>query len=75
MRGGGQGYGSIVDAGSVLMALTPGGELVVFEPNAAEFKMLAKYRVASGQTHAYPVVSGNRIFVKDGDSVALWTLP
>ena len=57
------------------MALTPGGELVVFEPNTAEFKVLAKYRVASGQTHAYPVVSGTRIFVKDGDSVTLWTLP
>ena len=30
--GGGGGYGSVVDAGSVLLALTPAGELYVFEP-------------------------------------------
>src|SRR6185503_14914114 len=35
MRGGGGrggGYGSVVDAGSVLLALTPASELVVFKP-------------------------------------------
>jgi hypothetical protein len=30
--------------------------------------------VASGQTHAYPIASGNRIFIKDKDSVTLWTV-
>src|SRR5690606_24303274 len=30
--GGRGGYGSIVDAGSVLVSLTPAGKLVVFEP-------------------------------------------
>jgi outer membrane protein assembly factor BamB len=68
------GYGSIVDAGSVLVALTPTGSLVVFEPSAKEFKEIAKYKVASGDTYAYPVLSGNRVFVKDKDSVTLWTV-
>ncbi len=72
--GGGGGYGTIVDAGSVLMALTPGAQLVVFEAGAREFKQLASYKVAAGQTHAYPVASGNRIFIKDRDSVTLWTV-
>jgi len=35
---------------------------------------LATYKVADGQTHAYPIASGNRIFVKDKDSVTLWTV-
>jgi outer membrane protein assembly factor BamB len=69
-----QGYGSIVDAGSVMFSLTPKGELVVFEPTEAEFKELAKYKVASGGTYAYPVISGNRIFIKDKDSITLWTI-
>src|SRR5271163_4137191 len=34
---GGRGFGSIVDAGSALLALTPQGDLVVFEPSATEF--------------------------------------
>jgi outer membrane protein assembly factor BamB len=72
--GGGAGYGSIVDAGSVLVALTPSAQLVVFEPNGKEYKQLASYKVAEGGTHAYPVLSGNRIFIKDKDSVTLWTV-
>lgn len=72
--GGGAGYGSIVDAGSVLFALTPGAQLIVFEPSDKEFKQLASYKVAAGQTHAYPIASGNRIFIKDRDSVTLWTV-
>src|SRR5205823_3654821 len=48
-RGGGGrggGYGSIVDAGSVLLALTPSSQLLVIEPNGKEFKQLATYKVA-----------------------------
>jgi hypothetical protein len=30
--------------------------------------------VAETPTHAYPVVSGNRVFVKDQESVTLWIL-
>ncbi|MHB0956646.1 MAG: PQQ-binding-like beta-propeller repeat protein [Pirellulaceae bacterium] len=73
-RGGGGGYGSIVDAGSVLFALTPTGTLVVFEPNDKEFKQLASYKVAAAKTYAYPVIAGNRVLIKDEDSLTLWTL-
>jgi outer membrane protein assembly factor BamB len=72
--GGGGGYGSVVDAGSVLIALNPAGQLVVFEPNEKEYKEIAKYKVADGDTYAYPVVSGNRIYVKDKDAVTLWSI-
>jgi hypothetical protein len=72
--GGGTGYGSIVDAGAVLLALTPAGQLVVFEPGGSEFKALATYKVAEGQTYAYPVVFGNRILIKDKEALTLWTM-
>jgi outer membrane protein assembly factor BamB len=72
--GGGGGYGSVVDAGSVLVALNPTGQLIFFEPNEKEFKQLARYKVADGDTYAYPILSGNRIFIKDKDSLTLWTL-
>jgi len=48
--------------------------LIVFEPSDKEFKQLASYKVAESQTHAYPVIAGNRVFVKDQDSVTLWTI-
>jgi outer membrane protein assembly factor BamB len=71
---GDRGYGSIIDAGAVLMALTPGGNLRVFEPSDKEYKELASYKVAERGTYAYPILAGNRVFVKDRDSVALWTI-
>jgi outer membrane protein assembly factor BamB len=69
-----RGYGSVVDLGTVLMALTPSGQLVVFEPSETEFKQLAMYKLAEGGTYAYPVVAGNRVFVKDRDSLTLWMI-
>jgi outer membrane protein assembly factor BamB len=73
-RGRGSGFGSVVAAGPVLMALSPAAQLVVFEPSNKELKTLARYKVADSQTYAYPVVSGNRVFIKDDNSVTLWTI-
>ncbi|MGO8928578.1 MAG: PQQ-binding-like beta-propeller repeat protein [Limisphaerales bacterium] len=71
---GGRGFGSIVDAGSVLLALTPKGELVVFDPSDKEYKKLASYKVADSETYAYPVVAGKGVFVKEKDSLSLWNI-
>ncbi len=77
-RGGGMGgtagYGTVVDAGSVLIGLIASGQLTVLEPNGKEYKELASYKVGDGPIYAYPVVSGNRIYVKDQTSLALWTV-
>ncbi len=77
MRGGmgADGYGSVVDAGSVLIALTPTSQLVVFKPSEKAFTPEAKIKVASSPTYAYPILAGNRLFVKDKDSVAMLSIP
>jgi outer membrane protein assembly factor BamB len=69
-----KGYGSIVVAGPVLLALTPAAQLLVFEPSDKEFKQVASYKVGDSDTYAYPVVTGNRLFVKDKDAMTLWTV-
>ena len=71
---GGGGFGSIVDAGSVLLALTPKDGLTVFEPSDKEYKKLAGYKVADTDTYAYPVVAGKGVFVKEKDSLTLWNI-
>jgi outer membrane protein assembly factor BamB len=70
---GGRGFASIVDLGPVLLALTPKGDLTVFEPSDKEFKKLATYKVTETETYAYPVPAGKGLFVKDKDAVSLWT--
>jgi outer membrane protein assembly factor BamB len=74
-RGGrGGGYGSIVDAGSVMLALTPASELIAFEPRDKAYAELARIKVADSPTHAHPLVAGDRVFIKDKESLALWTI-
>jgi outer membrane protein assembly factor BamB len=73
MMGGG-GFGSLVDAGSVLIALTPSSEMVVFQPNDKQFTQVAKIKVADAPTHASPVLAGNRVLIKDQESLTMWTV-
>jgi outer membrane protein assembly factor BamB len=73
-KGGRPGFGSVVDAGPVLVALTPASQLIVYEPGDKEFKELARYKVADKATYAYPILAGNRVYIKDEDSLTLWTI-
>jgi outer membrane protein assembly factor BamB len=72
--GRGDGFGAIVDAGPVLMALTPKSQLIVFQPTDKDYTQVASIKVADTPTYGYPVVAGKRIFIEDRDSVTLWTL-
>ena len=67
------GFGSIVDAGPVMLALTPRSQLIVFEPSEKAYTEVASIKVANKQTYAYPVLAGNRLYVEDQDSLTLWT--
>jgi len=72
---GGRGqFGSVVDAGAVLLGLTSKSTLVAFEPSDKGYTQLASTKVADKQTYAYPVLAGNRLFIKDQDSLTLWTI-
>ena len=64
----------MLDAGSVILALTLNGELAAFKPSSTAYTELARIKVASTETWAHPVVAGNRIFVKDSEMVGLWII-
>jgi outer membrane protein assembly factor BamB len=68
------GFGAIVSAGSCLMAMPSSAELIVYKPSAEKFEELATIKVSETATYTYPVIAGNRIFIKDQDSLTLWTL-
>jgi outer membrane protein assembly factor BamB len=68
------GFGTIVDAGPVLLGLTPSSELIAFEPSDKAYTEVARIKVAETPTYAYPVLSGTRVFVKDQDAVTLWAV-
>ena len=68
-------FGSIVDAGSVLFALPEKTGLIVFKPSDKQFEELARIKVSDTSIYAHPIIAGNRIFIKDKESLALWTIP
>jgi outer membrane protein assembly factor BamB len=68
------GFGPVVSAGSCLLALPSSADLIVFQATDKQYSELAKIKVAQTATYATPVLAGNRIYVKDAESLALWTL-
>jgi outer membrane protein assembly factor BamB len=66
--------GNILDAGSVLLALGADKSLVVFQPSGKGYTEIVRYLVAETPTWAPPAVTGNRIFVKDQESLTLYTI-
>jgi outer membrane protein assembly factor BamB len=69
------GNAAITRSGDLLFVLKDDGTLMVGKatPGAA-FVPAKTYTVATSATWAPPVISGNRIFVKDIETLALWTL-
>ncbi|HKY23017.1 MAG TPA: PQQ-binding-like beta-propeller repeat protein [Vicinamibacterales bacterium] len=68
------GNAAITRYGDLLFVLKEDGQLIVARANTARFEPLKTYTVATSATWAPPVISGNRIFVKDAETLALWTL-
>jgi outer membrane protein assembly factor BamB len=68
-----QNFGSVIDAGSVMIATSSISDLVVFKPDGKVYSQLATYKVSDNAVYAHPVISGNRIFIKDSESLILYT--
>lgn len=72
--GGGGGGGKGKGFGRGGESSTGNSELVVFEPSGEGYKELAKYQLMPGSGLAYPIVAGNRIYVKSNTDLTLWTI-
>jgi outer membrane protein assembly factor BamB len=66
------GFAALIDAGQVILALPSSSELIVFEPVEDKYTELARIKIADTPTYAHPVISGNRIYVKDEETLTLW---
>ncbi len=65
---------AFVKAGNLLFLLNDDAQLIVVRSSRTGFEPLRRYTVADGATWAQPTVSGNRVFVKDVSTLALWTI-
>ena len=68
------GFAAIVDAGSCLLALPNSSELIAYEPDGKQYAELARIKVSETPIYAHPVIAGNRIFIKDEETVTMFTI-
>jgi outer membrane protein assembly factor BamB len=67
-------FGAIVDLGTALIILPCTSELIFVDPNDNEYAEMFRHKVSTAPIYAHPIISGNRIYVKDDTSLALWTI-
>ena len=65
---------AVAKAGNVLFLLNDDAELIVARASRTGLVPLRRYMVADSPTWAQPAISGNRFFIKDASTLALWTL-
>ena len=66
-------HASVARAGDLLFSLESDGELVIARSSQTAFEPVKRYKVSANETWAHPAISGNRVFVKDVTSLALWS--
>jgi outer membrane protein assembly factor BamB len=67
-------FATVVDCGSVILGMPSTGNLIVFKPNNSSYSEVAKYKVSETPVYAFPVVAGNNIYVKDAETLSMYTL-
>ena len=67
-------YFSLVVAGSAVLVLTSEGELIVFKADAKECTELARWKVSEKGSWAHLALAGNRLYVKDKDTLYCYEL-
>jgi outer membrane protein assembly factor BamB len=62
-------FSTIVDCGSVIMGLTSTDNLLVLKPDGKAYSEVVKYKVSDTPIYAYPIISGNSIYIKDAENL------
>jgi outer membrane protein assembly factor BamB len=67
-------FASVLDLGNIMTSLPANGQLIFFKPDHQSFKQIARYKIAETEVYAHPVISGNKIYVKDKEFLTCWSL-
>jgi outer membrane protein assembly factor BamB len=67
-------FSTIVDCGSVIIGLTSTDNLIVLKPDGKSYSEVVKYKVSDTPIYAYPVITGNNIYIKDAETLMLYRI-
>jgi outer membrane protein assembly factor BamB len=69
-----QNFGSILDAGNVIVAVTSTSNMMVYQPVGTGYYQLAKIKVAETPVYAHPILTVDRIYIKDENFLILYSM-
>lgn len=69
-----QNFGSIVDAGSVLVVVTSNSFFIALKPDGQKYNQLAMIMLPETGIYSHPILSGDRIYIKDKENLTLYTV-
>ncbi len=67
-------FSTIVDCGSLIIGLASTANLFILKPEPAAYTEVAKYKVSESAVYAFPVIAGNKIYIKDAETLALYKI-
>jgi outer membrane protein assembly factor BamB len=65
-------FATLVDCGSLLIGLPSTANLIVFKPESSAYTEVTKYKVSETAVYSFPVIAGNKIYIKDAESLILY---
>lgn len=66
-------FATIVDCGSVIIGLPSTANLIIFKPVSTAYTEIKKYKVSETAIYSYPVVAGNKIYIKDAETLIMYS--
>ena len=66
-------FATIVDCGAVIIGLPSTSTLIVFKSDPAAYNEVKKYKVSETATYSYPIVAGDKIYIKDAETLMMYS--
>lgn len=67
-------FATITKIGTTLFILPRNGKLTIGKAAPSEYAEVTVYPVSESATYSYPLVSGNRIYIQDQESITAWSI-
>ncbi len=67
-------FATLVDCGDVFIGLPSTANLIVFKPVSSAYTEVAKYKVSETAIYAFPVIAGDKIYIKDAETLTMYRI-
>jgi outer membrane protein assembly factor BamB len=67
-------FATIVDCGSVIIGFPSTANLIFFKPDPSAYNEVKRYKVSETPVYTYPVIAGDKIYIKDAETLMMYKI-